>query len=222
MTNENAEIAREIQIERARIEQEKSRPKPVSRNQVKEAKYVWVGGTVIIDLLTAYLIYTVTGYWYYAVIWALAGAGGLIYSERLKERIGNNKEQLTIGDRGVKISAGMVAFMALVAGAMWVTKSYTSYLSVLIEASAVGLFLFHLWQSYQYQHTDDGYKADNEEALLEENNERRIRESHRAGRVVSSRKVERGLQEAYRKEHGEAFDAAMGNDNDPNQRGRNG
>lgn len=213
----NKEIAEEIKAERARVEREKLKPKPVSKNQVREARYVWMGGVIVIDLLTAYLIYEVTGFWYYSVIWALAGAGGLLWSERLKERIGSNKEQLEIAERGVKISAGFVVFMAIVVGGLWVTGYRTNYFFLLIEACSVGLFFFHLWQSYQFEHKDDGYIADNEEARLEEQNERRIREAHRAARVVENRKVERGVKEDYRKQHGEAFDTVINRGKDPNE-----
>lgn len=215
MSDINQEIAEEIKAERARIEREKLKPKPVSRSQVKEARYVWVGGIIIIDVLTAYLIYEVTTFWYYALIWAASGAGGLLLSERFKERVGNNKAQSEIAARGVAVSAFSVLGMALISGAIWIANLYTSYLFILIEASAVGLFFFHLWQSYMFQHLDDGYIADNEEARLEEANDRKVRGVHRAARIVESRKLVHGVKNEYRKEHGEAFDAVV-DKSDPN------
>lgn len=212
MTNINDKIAKEIADEKARRELEKSKPPKVSNAQVKEARFVWMAGTILVDLLTAYLIYAQTGYWYYAVIWVLAGAGGLLYSERLKERIGNNREQKDIGERGVKTSAFSVLGMALIVGTVWVLKSANDYIDAVIEVASLVLFFFHLYQSYQYHAIDDDVIAVNDEARSEDDEARATRQAHRAARIVESKKVKSGVVENYRDEHGAAFDAAYRKD----------
>lgn len=208
--NENDLIAKEIEEERKRREMNKDKPVKIQMGQVEEARIFWMIGVGLIDVLTAWLIYSLTGYWYYALIWVVAGAGGLLWSERLKGRIGNNDEQMSLGDRGVKIAAFLVVAMALLIGTYWVLKTFPTWLFPAVEISAVSLFFFHVYQAYRYHSVDDEVVARNEEARLEEENKRRIKEAHRAARLVESRKTERGVKETYRKEHGSALDAAMG------------
>lgn len=220
--NDNDKIAMEIQEERARAEREKSKPRKPSSKQVEEARYMWMGGAAVVDLLTAWLIYQETTYWYYALIWVLAGAGGLLWSERLKERIGKNREQTKIADNGVTVSAAAIVIMALVVGTVWVLRINVLWMNALQEISALVLFFFHLFQSYQYHQKDDEIQAADEEARLEAQNERAIREAHRAARLVESKKVKSGYENSYRAEHGAAFDAALGLDIEQVNLKRNG
>jgi len=210
--NDNDRIAKLIQDERLAAEREQARPPKVNDKPVQMARNVWIYGLTGIDALTAYLIYYLTGYIPYGVIWFLAGAGGLLYSEYLKERVGNNNEQMRIGERGVNISAGLVLAMALLSGGLWVTNIRLEWMNALMELTAVGLFFFHLWQSYQYHSTDDEIVARNEEARREARNKKQIGEAHRAARVVESLKVRDGVEDLYRNDHGAAFDAAYGKD----------
>ncbi|RPJ29412.1 MAG: hypothetical protein EHM33_00775 [Chloroflexi bacterium] len=208
MSDNNA-IAKQIEAEKARREADQNKPKKVTQKQVDEARFVWMAGVFLIDALTAWLIWTLTTYLPYAVIWIFAGAGGLLYSERLKERIGNNAEQGKIGERGVKASALAVVLMALLVGTIWVTKVQYVWLNAVMEVTAVVLFFFHVWQSYQYHSVDDEVVAANEEARSEEENLRQIRGVHRAARYVDTIKNREGVADSYRKDHGAALDAAL-------------
>ena len=210
--NENDKIAAEIEAEKLRREQEKSKPKKISHSQVKEAKFIWMAGILLIDLLTSALIWAITGYWYYALVWIAAGAGGLLWSERQKERIGNNIEQIDIGDLGVKVSGVLVFVMAVTVGLIWVTKSKALWLDAVMEITAVVLFFYHLFQAYRYHQVDDEVIASNEEARSEEEAKREIRAAHRAARLVESKKVKSGVVGVYQEQHGAAFNAALGLD----------
>lgn len=205
----NEELAMEMEAERERREAETNKPARVSRSQVKEARFVWMAGVTLIDALTAWLIFEVTGFLPYAIVWVLAGAGGLLYSERLKERVGNNQKQMDIGDRGVKVSAVLVAAMALFVGTVWITHTSLSWIDALMEITAVTLFMFHLWQSYTFHSVDEEIVAANEEARNEEENEKNIRAVHRAARIVTARKRKSLLKDSYRKTHGPALDQAL-------------
>lgn len=208
--NDNDRIAQEIENERLRMEQEKLKPARISDKQVKEAKYAWMVGTVGIDILTAWLMWTMTGYWYYALVWAIAGAGGLLWSERQKERIGNNDEQKILAKRGKNVSAFAVFGMALVIGFVWVTKMQGNWINATIELTSLFLFFFHLYQAHEFHEKDDEQEAMNEEARNEAKANSEIRAAHRANRKVESKKNRDDIQGVYRQRHGAAFDAALG------------
>ena len=208
--NPNDKIAEKIRAEKLRMEQEKAMPIKVSDSQVREARFIWMTGTVAIDILTAYLIYSLTGYLPYAVIWFLAGAGGVLWSERQSERIGNNPEQKSIGAMGVKVSAFAVVAMALIFGYCWVQKITGGWMNTVMEISALVLFFYHVYQAYQYHEKDDETIARNDEARLEAQHQRDLRSAHRGARIVEAEKVKDGVEEMYRDEHGAAFDEALG------------
>ena len=205
------DVTREIQQEREEAERERNRPPKITNDPVKRARYVWIGGTMLIDALTAWIIWQLTSLWYYAVIWVIAGAGGLLYSEDLKTRVGNNPEQQEYANRGVWVSAGAVFLMALFIGAMFVTRFEATWIDAVLELTSVGLFFFHLYQSYQYHNLDDEVQARNEEARAEERTRKKEREIHRAARLVERKQKQHSLKDNYRQQYGPAFDVALNN-----------
>lgn len=210
--DENKEIAEEIlRDEEAKIAAQ-FEPKKISKNQVKAAKYTWMGITVVVDAATAYA-YTVIldPYWWYGFIWFLVGAGGLIFSEWLWERIGNNDEQRKIASASKNTSAIAVFIMALLAGfALVMGWSGQKWMEVFAMASAIGMSFFHGLQAYRYHEVDDEYISETEDALADANSQKEIRNYHRAGMRVKAKKAVRNIGSQYRSQHGAAFDAALG------------
>ena len=210
MKNENDEIAEEImKEEEARILAEYA-PKQIQRTQVKAAKIAWMFVAVCIDIATAYVVYLMTTWWY-AVIWLLAAAGGLLFAEWLWERVGNNDEQENISRISKNVSAAAVLIMGLFSGVAYImgwTNSYVVENIVLIVT--LSLFGFHGWQAYQYHEKDDDYIAATEDARAEAKNLKDIRVIHRAGMRVRAKKLVRNTGSKYEKEHGSAFVAAAG------------
>ncbi len=205
----NDEIAKELERERERREQEKIKPKKIQTAQLMGAKLAWMFVAIAIDLATGYAIWQITRWWY-GLLWIFGGAGGLMLSEWLWERIGNNDDQRRIAERGIKISAFAIALMALIAGVVYVL-GYTqnAYIEALTVGAVVLLFCVNGYQAYLYHIIDDEYIERTEEARAEAENERRLRSIHRAARTVDARKRQRDLSEHYRREHGRALDAAM-------------
>lgn len=208
----NEEIANEImQEEEARIMAEFA-PKDIQRGQVKGAKFAWMAVAIGIDLTTAYALYLVfSPYWWYAVLWAIAGAGGLMFAEWLWERVGNNEEQTSIASTSKNVSAIAIVLMAVLAGvAMILGFQRQPWMEVLALISVVGLACFHGWQAYQYHEKDDDYIAATEEARANAENLKEIRKVHRAGLRIAAKKRVHKTGEKYEKEHGVAFTAAAG------------
>lgn len=213
MSNDlNDEIAQELKNEEeARIMAEYA-PKSISRTQVKGAKFAWMAVAIGIDIATAYAYFVILApFWWYGVLWLIAGAGGLMFAEWLWERIGNNEEQTKIASASKTVSAVAVLVMALLSGvALILGVTRAPWMEIIALVSAVGLACFHGWQSYQYHEKDDDYIAATEDARADANNQKEIRKVHRAGQRVAAKKVVHRTGAKYQEQHGNAFAAAAG------------
>ena len=212
MSNLNDEIAEELRAEEeARILAEFA-PKEIERTQVKGAKVAWMSISIGIDLATAYAYMLILDpYWWYGIIWIVAGAGGLLFSEWLWERVGNNDDQTRIATTSKTVSAIAVLLMALLVGvALILGWEKAAWMEIFAMFSAVSLICFHGWQSYQYHEKDDDYIAATEDARADARNTKEIRSIHRAGMRVKAKKMVHGIGEKYQGQHGAAFTAAAG------------
>lgn len=200
-----------IEEEKRKVEEEYA-AKPISEAPVKGAKYAWMGAVFLVDLATAYALYEILSpYWWYAAMWLLSGAGGLLFADWLRERVGNNFEQCQISDTGKNISAISVIVMALFAGVVLVLGiTRTQWVEVVAFVSALGLFCFHAIQAYRYYHNDDGYIAKNEEARANADAVKELRKLHRAGLKVKAKQRVITTGAGYQKQYGGAFRAAAG------------
>lgn len=210
--NLNKEIAEEImKEEEARIMAEFA-PKDIQRGQVKGAKAAWMAVAIGIDVTTAYALYLVfSPFWWYAVLWIVAGAGGLVFAEWLWERIGNNDEQTRLASTSKNVSAVAIVVMAILAGvALVMGWQRQAWMEIIAMISVVGLACFHAWQAYQYHEKDDDYIAATEEARANAENMKEIRKVHRAGLRIAAKKRVHKVGEKYQREHGQAFTAAAG------------
>jgi len=207
----NDELAQELEAEKTAIEKEKHTPKKPSGMQVKGAALAWMLGAFSIDAATAWLVYIVSGYWPYGVAWLLAGAGGLALNEWFREHPLNNDDQKRIAELGLTVSWVGVILMGLFTGIAYVLQaSGAAWVEIVVIAAVVGLFFFHVYQSYQYHLKDDEYLARREEARLEAKSASEIAAIHRAARRVDAKKTAEATADGYRKDHGAAFDAARG------------
>ena len=206
----NDEIALELAEEEVRVESEKHAPKTPHGRQVTGAKIAWMLGVIAIDAATAYAILQITLYWQYAALWFAAGAGGLLFSDWLREHVGNNDDQKRIAELGINVSLGAVLAMALLAGTVYVLGySRLPWVEALVTAASVGLFFYHVAQAYRYYIIDDEYIAKRDEARAEAANRRDIARIHRAARKVAAKKQAEAVADKYRKDHGTALDAAL-------------
>lgn len=212
MTDRNKAIADEIRAEEEAAVMAEYEPKAVGKTQVKGAKFAWMAVAVLIDLATAYAyILILSPFWWYAMMWIMASAGGLLFAEWLWERVGNNDEQTRIADASKKVSAGAVILMAVLSGlALILGWQRNEWMEVFALVSAVGLICFHGLQAYRYHEVDDDYIAMTIEARAEAANMKEIKKIHRAGRRVKAKNRVHDLGEEYQKQHGEAFAVAAG------------
>jgi hypothetical protein len=213
--NEN-DLNKAIEEEIAREEEARAlaefAPPPVSNAQVKGAKVAWMTAAGIIDLTTAYALYFVFfPYWWYAVLWGLVGAGGLIFQEWLWERVGNNKQQTALATKGKNVSAVAIMVMAVIAGiALIMGWQGVKVLEVIAMLAVVGLACFHAWTAYQYHEIDDDYIAVTVESRAEADNQKAVRQIHRAGARVEAKKRVHMIGAKYQEKQGGAFAKAAG------------
>jgi hypothetical protein len=165
-----------------------------------------------IDAATAYALWIILApYWWYAALWLVFGAGGLIFSEWLWERVGNNEKQIAISSASKKVSAAAVMLMALFTSVELVTNIITAEwvggFAVFVVISLAG---FHAWQSYQYHEVDDDYIALTLEAKAEASNQKELRSIHRAGRRIEAKKKVYVTGAMYQGKHGDAFGKLTG------------
>lgn len=206
----NDVIADQIRQDKEKAARDKIVPAKKNTPQVETAKIAWTLGALAIDIATAYAIYVITGYFWYGVFWIVAGGGGLIWSQWIKERVGNNAEQNKIGEAGVIVSGLAVLIMAFVTGVVFVLgMTGLLWVEALTVVATVGLFLYHVFQAYRYHEADDDITAAQEEARAEARALKEIREIHRAARVVEAKKKALQLLSGYEGEHGDAIRAAL-------------
>ena len=208
-------IAERLKKQKDEEKQERKKPLEISNTQVQASTVVWIIGVFILDLITAYIVWQVTGYWFYGVMWMLIGAGGLTWSEWLQHRIGNNFKQREIASTGVLVSAIAVGIMALVSGAFWILGRNDSWIAVMFEIVTVCLFLFHMVQAYRYRMIDDGYIERNLEARSKERHEADLRRIERAKKELQKAMEAEKLEQEFIKEHGQAAMVALGLDVKP-------
>lgn len=212
INNENDEIAEELRIEKEARMLAEFAPKKIQRIQVSGAKFAWMAVAIAIDLVTAYAYMVILApYWWYGIAWIIAGAGGLIFSEWLWERVGNNAEQTRISSTSKNVSAISVLVMALFTGVALIMEwQGEKWIEILSMFSAVLLVCFHGWQSYQYHENDDEYKAENEASIAEAAHQKELRAIHRAGRTVAAKRAQRRVGGEYQDKYGKAFVQASG------------
>lgn len=206
------EITARIEAKKKAREDEKHAPPEIDHAPVKFSKYVWVGGAILIDFATSYAVWQITRWWW-GVVWILAGAGGLVFSEWQRERVGNNPTQRNLGQQGVTWSAIAVFGMGISAGGIYLLGyTYVAWAEIGVFLTTATLFCWHLYRSYQYHISDDDYVERNELARDEEAHQRELhriahaaREAQYAAEETAKIKEKQGL-------HGHAFNAAYGKD----------
>lgn len=201
-------LADRIRERRERREQEKNAPPKISQAEVVFAAWVWQIGVVCIDIATAYIVWQIT-YLFYGILWLAAGAGGLLWSERQRQRGGNNEVQKEIGELGAKVSIGAVMFMAVRAGVAYVLGySSLEWVEVVTLILTLALAFYHIFQSRRFHIFDDEFIERTMEARREAEHKRDVREIERAKREAQKEGELLDEENKARGKHGEAFDAA--------------
>ncbi len=198
--------------DKAALEIEKSKAKKVGKAQLIGSKIAWIGGAIVFDAVTSYLIYLITAFVPYGLMWLIGGGGGLAFAEWLWERVGNNHEQRQLAELSKIVSAIAIAVMALIVGVSYALRNSSKFIEIAVIVSTLCLFLFHIFQAYKYHSIDDDYIEATAEARAEEAHQRELKNISRAAREVAKAKEQTDLIGAKRTEHGAAFDVAYGTD----------
>ena len=205
---EKLTLAQRIQKRKNDEEAKKNAPPQISFTEVKMAAWVWQLGVVALDIATAWIVWQIT-FLFYGIVWILAGAGGLLWSERQRQRVGNNNDQKQIGEWGVNVSLAAIIAMAILSGIAYILGySQLGWVEALTLAVAVCLFFYHIIQARRFHVLDDEYIERNEEARREAEHKRDMREIARSAREVEKESLLEGEEDTARKRYGDAFDAA--------------
>ena len=201
-------LAERIKERKAAREAEQNPVPKISQAEVITSAWVWQLGVVAIDIATSYIVWQIT-FLFYGIVWFVAGAGGLLWSERQRQRVGNNDIQRAIGETGVTVSLVAVIVMAVGSGVAYILGySRLGWIEAITLVSAVGLFFYHVIQARRFHVLDDEFIERSIEARREAEHKRDLREIERARREVEKEKELDENEGKQRSKHGDAFDAA--------------
>lgn len=210
-----SDIAERIKRRKEEREAEKNPTPQISQIEVKMAAWVWQLGVVAVDIATAYIVWQIT-FLFYGVLWFLAGAGGLLWSERQRQRVGNNDDQRKIGELGVTVSLVAVIVMAIASGVAYILGySRLGWIEAITLSASIGLFFYHVIQARRFHILDDEFIERTLEARREAEHKRDMREIERAHREAEKEKELVEMEKQRRNQHGDAFDAAYTKKNNP-------
>lgn len=83
-------------------------------------KVAYNAALTIVDAGTGWLIWQLTTYWYYGLIWFLAGAVVFFLHQKNYFTPGINEKQMKSSGTGIVVSVVSIALMAMVAGVLYV------------------------------------------------------------------------------------------------------
>lgn len=185
--------------------------KPVADNSaLAYSKFAYNAAAVILDVITGWTIWQLT-FWYYGVLWVLAGAVVFFLHQKNWERDGNNQKQVDISQRGIIVSVASIVVMGAVAGALWILGVVNLWTEVGIIVSSVLLFSWHAVQLATYYFIDDEFVIRRQVARAEAQAKKKIKIIKAGGEVVKANKEALDERNAQYKKHGNkgAVDAAI-------------
>lgn len=187
-------------------------PKAPSKAPMMFARIAWLGVSFSLDIVTAWTVWQITSYWYYGVMWFLAGAVPLVMNQMLWERPENNDTQRNLATVGLVVSVITIVGMAIAAGVLYVQGTYKN---VTVEAWIVGitvvLFAYHGLNAAFFYFSDDDWKIQNQIARAKAEAEKKKEIYRAAGEVAAAAKSAQAELNAQRGKHGERIvTAAVG------------
>lgn len=179
------------------------------------SKYAYNAAVIILDLITGWTIWQLS-FWYYGVLWVLAGAVVFYLHQKNWERAGNNEKQTSLSMTGMIVAVVSMLLMSIVSGGLWIAKNYGAgvdgmWAEIGIVGSAIVLYAWHAFQIARYRFQDDKFKTDRLVARAKAQGHKKIQIIQAAGDVVAaSRKALQERDRQYRK-HGDrgAVDRAV-------------
>lgn len=163
----------------------------------------------IIDAGTGYLIWQLT-FWYYGVIWFLAGAVVFFLHQKNYFTAGNNDKQMRGALTGIIVSVGTMFIMAMVAGGLYVFGVRTQWVEVGLIITSIALFAFHAYQLAMHVFNDDGFRIANTITRAHAQANKKMQIAKASGVVIKAHREAEAEKNKQYKQHGKGnVDAAF-------------
>lgn len=196
------------------VAEEEMEPKP-DNSALSYSKYAYNIAVVLLDVVTGWTIAQLT-FWYYGVMWFLAGAVVFYLHQKNWERDGNNETQVKISQIGMILSVGSMLVMAVVTGGLWIAKANGAAVNLMwseigIVSFAIVLYAYHSVQLARYYFLDDDFVIKRTVARAKAQANKKIQIIKAGGDVVrANREALKERNDQYKK-HGDkgAVDAAI-------------
>lgn len=184
--------------------------KAPDRSPLQHSKIAYNIGVIVIDLITGYTIWMLS-YWYYGVIWVLAGAAAFFLHQRNFEHPDKNEKQEKNTLLGLGVSVGSMFLMAVLAGGVYIAGVKTPWIEVGIVGTTITLFFWHCFQLAMFVFADDEWEINMAIARANSNANKKVRIVEAGGRVVEANERAQQRRNAQYKKHGDrgAVDAAI-------------
>src|SRR5688572_30283609 len=129
---------------------------PPDNSGLTYSKWAYSAAVIIIDLITGWTIWRLT-FWYYGVMWVLAGAVVFFLHQKNWEREGNNEQQVKISVTGIIVSVLSIVLMGAVSGSLWILGIANAWVEAGIIVFSVLLFSWHAVLLARYYFVDDDF-----------------------------------------------------------------
>lgn len=202
MANEMSELER-------LVNEKKPAPKP-SRAPLSASKIGYSAAIVIIDLITGYTIWQLS-YWYYGVIWFLAGAISFYLHQQNWEHPGVNEKQEKNAMIGMIVSVASMFVMAIAAGIALIFGLHSAVVESVIVGCVIVAFFWHALQLALFYFADDDWEIARQINRAKATANKKVQIARAAGEVVSAYKAFQNERDNQHQKHGDgrALDAAM-------------
>ena len=188
---------------------------PIDRRPIRNSTVAYHAVVIVLDVISGCIVGYMT-FWFYGVIWFLAGAIAFFQHHKNWENPGNNDYQLSNSTVGMIVSVVAVAVMSLVSGAVLILTERnvftinSGYVSAFVELVTVSLFVWNGFQFAMYKFKDDSFVINRQIARAKAIANKKIEFAKAAGSVVSANKKFLDERNSQRNKHGAApVDAAL-------------
>lgn len=158
---------------------------------------------ILIDGGTAYIVGQLT-LWYYGVLWFLGNAIVFFVHHMNWERPENNEKQEQNSKVGMIVSVGSMFVSALAAGSVFVLGLEGTWIKLVVELLAVGLFCFHALQFAMFRFADDVWQSNRTLSRNLAKTNKRVLLAKTSGKMVEGAKLYLAEREKQYQKHGEA------------------
>lgn len=191
------------------VNEKKPAPKP-SRAPLSASKLGYSVAIVIIDLITGWTIWQLS-YWYYGVIWFLAGAISFYLHQQNWEHPGVNEVQEKNAMLGMIVSVTSMFLMAIAAGFALIFGVTSNIAEAVIVGCVILAFFWHALQLALFYFADDDWEITRQINRAKATANKKVQIARAAGEVVTALKAFQNERDNQHKQHGDgrAVDAAM-------------